>query len=43
MREKEVIGSVQYFVINESECGKARMTGREGKEVTCSVQCCAVI
>ena len=37
MREKEVTGSVQYFAVNESDCGKASMTGREGKEVTCSV------
>ena len=31
-----------YFVVNKSDCGKASMTGREGKEVTSSVQCCAV-
>ena len=42
MREKEVTGSVQYFAVNESDCGKASMTGREGKEVTGLVQCYAV-
>ena len=39
---KEVIGSAQYSAINKSDCGKASMTGNEGKEFTCSVQCCAV-
>ena len=38
---KEVTCSMQYFVVNESDCGKARMTGREGKEVTDLAQCYA--
>ena len=38
MREKRFIGSVQYSAINKSDCGKASMTGHEGKEVTGSVQ-----
>ena len=39
---KEVIGSVQYFAINKSDCGKASMIGHEGKEVTGPMQyfCC---
>ena len=32
----------QYCAINKSPCGKASMTGDEGKEVTGSVQYCAV-
>ena len=28
---KQVIGSVQYSAINECHCGKASMTGHEGK------------
>ena len=39
---REVTSSVQYFAINESDCGKASMAGREGKEVIGSVQCYAV-
>ena len=31
MREKEVTDSVQYFAVNECGCGKASMTGHEGK------------
>ena len=27
---KEVIGSVQYCVVNKSDCGKASMTVHEG-------------
>ena len=42
MREKQVIGSLQYCVVNKSPCGKASMTGHEGKQVTGSVQYCAV-
>ena len=42
MREKAVIGSAQYCAINKSPCGKASMTGHEGKEVTGLVQCCGV-
>ena len=41
MREKEVTTSVQCCAVNESDCGKARMIGREGKEVIALVQCCA--
>ena len=28
---KEVTCSVQYFVVNESDCGKASMTSHEGQ------------
>ena len=42
MRKKEVTGSLQYFAINECDCGKASMTTHEGKEVTGSVECCAI-
>ena len=30
---KEVIGSLQYCVVNKSPSEKASMTGHEGKEV----------
>ena len=33
---------MQYSAINKSDCGKASMIGREGKEVTGSLQCCAL-
>ena len=42
MRKKEVTSLLQYSVVNESDYGKASMTGHEGKEVKGSVQCCAV-
>ena len=42
MREKEVTGSLQYVTVNECDCGKASMTGHEGKEVKDPVQCCVV-
>ena len=29
---KEVTGYVQYCAVNKSPCGKASMTGDEGKE-----------
>ena len=41
MREKG-LQVVQYCAVNKSPCGKASMTGHEGKEVTGSVQYCAV-
>ena len=28
---KQVTGSVLYFALNKSPCGKASMTGHEGK------------
>ena len=28
---KEVTNSVQYCAVNKTPCGKARMTGHEGK------------
>ena len=28
---KQVIGSLQYCAVNKSPCGKASMTGHEGK------------
>ena len=31
---KEVTGSLQYYAVNKSPCGKTSMTGDEGKEVT---------
>ena len=34
---KQVTGLVQYCAINKSPCGKASMTGDEGKWVTGSV------
>ena len=37
-----VTSSVQDFAINESDCGKASMIGREGKEIIGSVQCYVV-
>ena len=37
MREKEVIGSLQYFAVNKCDYGKASIPGHEGKEVTGSV------
>ena len=37
MRENRLQVSVQYYAINESHCGKASMTGHEGKEGTGSV------
>ena len=39
---KDVTASVQYFAINESDCGKTSMTSYEGKEVKGSVQCSAI-
>ena len=39
---KQVTCSVQYFAVNESDCGKASMTSCEGKEVTDLVQCYAI-
>ena len=42
MREKEVTGSVQFCAVNKSHCGKANMTGHEGKYVTGSVQYFAI-
>ena len=39
---KEVVGSVQYSVLNKPHCGKASMTGHDRKEVTGSAQCCVV-
>ena len=42
MREKEVTASLQYFAVNECDYGDASMIGHEGKEVTGSLQCCAI-